>query len=186
MRFYLSKMNAVFYHVPKTGGKSIRCSTKSSPVEFGEIPADWPIGRSFAFVREPLDRLFSGFHYLRQEYGHACLRSIRSAVEIAQDKSVPLIDKPGDWADVCWLKHHLLCQSDPYYRIDEVQNIGRFENLQQDFDSISDCLGVEKRVLPHFNKTPRPRLNALSKDIEFALDYLMLDYERFGYPIPKW
>lgn len=96
---------------------------------------------SFAFVRNPWDRLYSQFKF-------EALRPGRRRFELA---------KSGDFE--AYLDFLLTNPNDPQlnYIIDEngrkiVDFIGRFENLNSDFESICNRLGLTSE-LPHKNSS---------------------------------
>ena len=60
--FLLNNPDAVFIHIPKTAGRSIRVGAwegrYEGPVR-GEVPAAWRGHFKFAFCRDPVNRLIS-------------------------------------------------------------------------------------------------------------------------------
>ena len=51
-----------------------------------------------------------------------------------------------------WPKKSLICQADFIAGSDF---IGKFENLQEDFNTICDKVGITRKLLPHRNKSKR-------------------------------
>lgn len=125
-------------------------------VEFGEHPAAVFIRRAlppatwdgcfkFAFVRNPWDRLVSRHRYLRRSptnRNHA--RAVRMDFpEFARDEMR---------RDRLHLRQTgYLCDRDGRLLVDQV---GRFENLAEDFRGICDRLGVSCQ-LPHLNASDK-------------------------------
>ena len=65
----------------------------------------------------------------------------------------------------------------------EFDFIGRYENLQQDFDHVCDSIGIPRRILPHANKSRRKPYwkyyNTKTRDI--VAEIFREDIEYFGY-----
>ena len=59
----------------------------------------------------------------------------------------------------------------------------RFENLQEDFDTMCVKIGIEKRELPHKNKSERIDYTEYYNDEtrQFVADIFAKDIEYFGY-----
>lgn len=96
----------------------------------------WQDYLKFSFVRNPFDKLVSQYFFNREKFGLRNL-SFKQYVKYYKDggqistfdpKNVNFIDMSIDF-------------------------IGKFETLQQDFDTLCDKLGIFRRKLPHINKT---------------------------------
>ena len=107
---------------------------------------------SFAFVRNPWARLVS--EYLHKKIDKEM--SLKEFVLEGLPHPDPLCDK----------HRHIIPQSD--FIFDDRGNqivdfVGRFENLQRDFDHVCRQLGLEDSTLPHRNSSYSPRRLLLRK-----------------------
>ncbi|MEP0357589.1 MAG: sulfotransferase family protein [Paraglaciecola sp.] len=180
------KFKCVFVHVPKTAGQSIEqffkekhdlqdkyCEelllTKNSDpakgpqrlahmrsdeyVTCGHIDAQsYQDYFTFGFVRNPWQRLVS-------EYLHKKIDSRMSLKEFVLN-GLPEEDSFSD------AYRHIIPQSDFLFDAQGNQNvdfIGRFENLAEDFSEVCEKLGLEGASLPHKNSSYSPRRAALRK-----------------------
>jgi len=182
--FYIGQIDAVFVHIPKTGGLSIRSGVYGGkyqwPVFDEPWPSHWPKDRVFAFVREPMDRFASGVAYCRKYFPVEWAQ----AVEWLRDKR--LGQRCHKHRPAEFLRHHLIPQTHPYNRIDTVTHLGRFEALQDEFDRIAAELGIEPQALPTLNSTDRPHWrDAIPAElIPEIVDIYAEDFDRLGYPVP--
>lgn len=142
------------------------------------VPEDRRDGyRSFAFVRHPLHRIASAWANLDadlQDYARA--RGIELSGLRFEDFVVcaARLDHP-----------HLRPQLE--FLLDDdgtiaVQDIGRFENLQQDFARICGAISVRAN-LPHRNRGVRPRLSDMftARALAVVAERYRCDFEAFGY-----
>ena len=100
----------------------------------------------FAFVRNPWDRAVSYYHYLIQHYAHKGKKHVNTFL-----KDYPIFDK---FIEFYWEPRF----SQWRYYVDENEKIvpnfiGRFENLQDDFNYICNKIEIPKTVLPHLNQS---------------------------------
>lgn len=134
----------------------------------------------FAFVRNPWDLQVSSYHHIKRERPHLVLPN-ESFEAFLRRKLDP--ERP-------WQYHidtSITLQSD--YLIDLhgrqiVDFIGRYENLQADFDSCCDRIGLPRQQLPHRRKaTDRSRYREYYDDStrQLVADYFKADIERLGY-----
>ncbi len=178
--FYLKPpIHAVFIHIPKTGGSSIRSvayKQYASAACHEDIPANWPRERSFAFVRHPMDRFVSGWAYtgkLDFEY----------LLKLLCDNNV----SPRSASKEGVAKHHLLPQTHPFYYLFRAKHVGRFETFQESFEEICHKLEIPSMVLPKSNTSIRrcwqeevPH-NLIGRIIDIYRD----DFDQLGYRIPS-
>lgn len=154
---------AIFIHIPKTAGTSLYNLIGYTGI--GHVPYDWYETRDrdkfkryfkFAFVRNPWDRLVSAFLYLK--------RGGSNAMDEQWGKSNlgdydTFEDFVKNWVtdDNVERYFHFI----PQYRfiydqelVLKVDFVGRFENIQADFDVVANKLGIAER-LPYVNKSQR-------------------------------
>ena len=157
------KYQALFIHVPKSAGRSVvRGLFDVKSVE--HAPADWyqqldpeKFQRyfKFTFVRNPWDRAVSAYTYLGQG-GSAASAEDRQWAEFVN--SFDSFDSfIRQWLSTDNAMRNALFTpqveflKDSFGRID-MDFIGRFENLQQDFEKVAGELGVDAQ-LPHLNQS---------------------------------
>lgn len=158
----------VFVQIPKTGGTSIADLLSHNP-----MPRGWDVVAKkyrqhftipelienkcltieqsdfyfkFAFVRNPWDRLVSEYMYRKRVHsGKAFHISLKEM----------LITKWTTRQRHLSIKQHIRPQYEYVYDNDVqcVDFVGRFENLQEDFNIICDKIGIPRQQLPHKNIT---------------------------------
>jgi hypothetical protein len=180
--FLLKNPDAVFIHIPKTAGRSIRVGAWDGRYEGparGYIPDDWEAHFKFAFVRDPLKRLVSAWRMFsdgrvdvprKDRKGLLSLLRINRTVseshrplfpgltiaefmDMAEDETIGLDDRtPGKTKRRSVLRTHAVPQTHPHNLIDRADYIGRFERIDAEMVTIGERLGA-RLVLPHTNKT---------------------------------
>lgn len=177
----MKSINAVFIHIPKTGGTSIRdgvfAGQVTEPFHCEVWPREWPRDRAFAVVRDPIDRFVSGWK------DKAPSMSAGEVFEIVSLRRGNYTRPPKTVSDD--LVHHLIPQTSPEYQLSKARFVGRFETLSESWDAIMTALDVSDCAsLPRLRKSVRkgadlePELRARLKE------YYRDDYEwiasRFG------
>lgn len=145
-------------HIPKTGGQSMEAAL-GLPNQH-ETAKYVPRPR-FAFVRHPFDRLVSAWHYAAKKGTLA---------------SGPMT---AEGLKKFFATGHVVVLPMSFYLDDEVDFLGRYERLDEDWKHISDI------PLPHLNKGERgPWQQHLDAEMqEMAARYYREDFTRFGYEL---
>jgi len=141
----------IFFHIPKTGGMSIRRALS--------IKGPWHLrvhhfseevrSSSFTFtiVRNPFDRILSAYNYLKAGGSN---KGDERMGNILPDNFKSFVNNINQYIDFLHFQPMSFRLDD---NIDNIDYIGKFENLQEDFDSICRALDVECKQLPHVNKS---------------------------------
>jgi chondroitin 4-sulfotransferase 11 len=139
------KHKVIFIHVIKTGGISIataldmkvkQCHLSATKIK-KKVGGDvWNDYFKFSFVRNPFDKIISQYHYNRGKFGFEDC-TFKEYVR-AWSKGVKISSCP---------------QFNSYYINEPLDFIGRFENLQHDFNIVCDKIGISQKQLPHKNKS---------------------------------
>lgn len=185
---------AIFVHIPKTAGTSIEClfginvsdditlnqntftgwdGYKQMYIQHCSIQQilDWSMMDlsnyfSFTFVRNPWDRIVSDYLFFK-------IRSDMSLKEFIVKEGVS--DPTHVLPQMYFIKK----------RNGEIglDFIGRFENLQCDFNTVCDKIGIERQTLPHMLKKQRKHYSFYYDDetVELIAKKYKEDIEYFGY-----
>jgi hypothetical protein len=204
--FISHKHNFVFIHVPKTAGSSIHVALKDFYELKGVQRADPPppihhMGAKdllneypecegyfkFAFVRNPYERLLSGYSEFTQKVSGAESHRANYPLDIFKYK---------DFSHFCvalesseWIKDvHFRPQHELLYDGDEclVNFIGRYENLQNDLSHICKTVGIHGIDLassPKHRETRHAHWTAhyLPRTKRAIKECYARDFELFGY-----
>ncbi len=152
-----------FVHVPKTGGTSI---VTALGIERGHYRASELQRPRFAFVRHPLDRLVSQFVFGTQNPAKKMEQYRMGATTLREFLLLP---------------DNLLTAPQVYWIDAEVDFLGRFERLTEDFARISH------RPLGHERKSIRgPWQDYFDPEtLDMAVKRYRCDFDAFGYEIPE-
>lgn len=117
----------------------------------------------FMIVRNPWSRAVSHWEYMRRMrkrptvYGNACKRIVNLVKDFKGFLTVSVDNPYGGVSNDHYDDDHLLRPCYDYGFSDcgkkIIDFIGKFENLQQDFDTICDKIGLPRKKLPHTNKS---------------------------------
>lgn len=171
------KYKCIFIHVNRVAGCSIekafgwKLRDHSRPLgiikEIGQ--EKWQEYFKFAFVRNPWDRLVSMYFLQRKEHRTR-------------------FDNFRDWIESsCENKWDGNSKHDQFHQISIegkicMDFVGRFENLQEDFDYVCKKIGA-KLQLPNLNKTKHLHYSNYYDNsmIKFVNNWHIKDIEKFGY-----
>jgi hypothetical protein len=169
----------VFNHIPKTGGLSIRRGAfagNTSKAHHLAWPESWPKDRSFSIVRDPVDRFKSGW--------------ANKAPNLSFWQVIEHLDKPiNSWPEQhptdigVNIRHHLLPQTSPQYRLRQVGFIGCYETLDESFAAMCQEFGINPvPALPKLNKSFRdPAKENLTEFQKRVLrEFYHADYDFLG------
>lgn len=187
---------AVFIHIPKTGGKTVRAlwggQLKATECK-GYMPEEWKDIYAFAFVRHPQMRLISAYNMFSKGTKHlesGVVVSRRSPIleGISFEDFIHKMFNEDDRDQKGSVTLHTLPMTDPYNLIEHADFIGKQEKFEHDMRMIALDTGV--RLDSNF-----PRVNVSEKDktsMEVwddlpatlknkVLDYYEEDFTTFNY-----
>jgi hypothetical protein len=194
------KHKATFIHIPKTAGSAIAFVLHKNSFDFAEEPpndtthiknpAKWTKHRRmhelnaynqnffcFAFVRNPWDLMTSSYNWWTQ---NARLKNRKAYGNFLKEKGFSFFIKSNSsYINECFHKN----EGQLYWINNKIDFIGKFENLQQDFDTICEKIGIARQELPHENKTNRKHYTEYYDDEtrEIVAQKYAKDIEYFGY-----
>jgi len=195
----------IFLHIPKCGGTSIedafgawkmrkRCMVGRINQQdlqhfyLSEILSNAPNAKNyykFTFIRNPFSRLVSEYHYMIDQ-------SLKNSkrIEVYGISKLKLSFKEfcknlNNLDDYCYPYHDATLLD---YVVDANGNqmldfIGRFENLQEDFNIVCDKIGIPHRELPHKIKSKHKHYTEYYDDEtrQIVAERYANDIEYFGY-----
>ena len=198
----------IFIHVPRTAGHSIHkalnynvhppyIDDKNREIDhyrasdYKETVSSYDSFFKFSFVRNPWSKMASEFVFLK--HGTAMWRPNPNRMVYPKDLDfstfVRLISNKSFSDYTHFQKSHFIPQVD-YFTIDGVLDlnfIGRFENLQQDFDIVCDKIGIPRQQLPHKNKSNHKHYTEYydNETRQIVAEKYARDIEYFGYKFGK-
>ena len=184
---YNDEYKAIIFRIPKVANSSFKIlfphfATKNKEKDLFEtkkiLGEKYDSYLKFAFVRNPWDRIVSCWS--NKTTDHFKLHYPQSTFTQATNKSfdffIDLLKKGAFGED-----RHIVSQV--FFIPPDIDFIGKFENLQQDFGIVCDKIGIPKRYLPHKNKTIHKHYTEYydDKTREFVAEKYAKDIEFFGY-----
>ena len=177
--FINHKHKFIFIHVPKNAGTSIRNSFNINGYDKKVVSRRYPhstcseikkyIGDDtwneyykFSFVRHPFDRLVSFYHFHKSnQYKH----------KVGRERAYTQTFK--EWVMNTKDKNVIQTQSD--YLDEQINFIGCYEDLQEDFNSVCNQIGIPSYEL--WSTFWDDELN------KYILDKYQRDFQNFAYSI---
>jgi hypothetical protein len=163
------ELRCILVHVQKTGGSSIRQAMNlpqadphkhrfAAELQLIYGPEAWSDYFKFAFVRNPWDRLVSWWEMIRRNaaegrplngFQRYVITHASSFEEFIRNCDSECRDGDGSK----WIyRNQLDYLTDASGRL-IVDFVGRYENLQADFDIVTQRLGLKRIALPHVNRS---------------------------------
>lgn len=195
---YTQKENITWFVVPKTATRSMHAFFKQNNLKFpNETFKNFKKQNNtfaFAFVRNPWDRLVSTYeNKVRLQWQNETfskLPNVKYRIKFYEQfkdsdfKKFALSICNGD-LDNRHIKEQLSC-----FPVNDMNFIGRFENLQKDFNTVCGEIGINNTQLPHSNSSQRDYFKPLHKSYteyyddqtrEIVAKKFARDIEHFGY-----
>ncbi len=190
------KLKSIFIHIPKCGGTSIEQTLKTQSFVYQqhyhtfhqELNANYNNYFKFAFVRNPYDKIVSEYKWFTNTEHEYPVKRVKDFYRGVDFKT--FLKKITEWSKS--RSKHDPNKGDYYHGIDymhilhpisQMNFIGRFENLQQDFDAICDKIGIPRQELTHKNKTKHKHYTEYYDDEtrQIVAEKYAKDIEYFGY-----
>jgi len=183
------KHKVVFLHVPKCAGTSMEVYLKN--FEFYIVGHYHTCHREllknnkyknyykFSFVRNPYDKMVSEFKWYTDQsnkWNSPHCREYYKGLDFKTFVSQFITLHLGD-------PYHQCSQYSILNPLEQINFIGRFENLQQDFNVVCDKIGIPQQQLPHKNKNKHKNYTEYYDDEtkQIVSEIYAKDIEYFGY-----
>ena len=142
------------------------CHLSASKIRNSVGDMTWAKYFKFSFSRNPYDKLVSQYHFNRHKFGL---------------KNSTFKEYVKTWNEGKKISTHPQLHLD--YIDEKLDFIGRFENFQQDFNTICDKIGIPHQQLPHKNKSKHKHYTEYYDDEtkEIVAEKYAKDIEYFGY-----
>jgi hypothetical protein len=165
----------IYYITPKCATRTFFKVFNYKPTTFREAINHNKEYFSWTFVRNPYDRLVSSYINKVVDKHQGGLKKYRH-IKTFKEFVHKLENVSGKTCD-----RHI--RSLYTFFPPDIDFIGRFENLQSDFNLISERLGVSDENLPHINKTNHKHYTEYYDDetVEIVKEKYADDLEMFGY-----
>lgn len=165
----------IFIHIIKTGGVSIATALEMKERQFHASASEirkkvgekvWNEYYKFSFIRNPWEKLVSSYHYNHEKW---------------VPKNTSFENYVKLWNTGSQITRHPP-QNSPYLN-EDIDFIGRFEKLEEDFQLICKKRGILNTGLPHMNKTSHRHYSEYYTEemIEIVAKKFSEDIERFEY-----
>ena len=185
------KHKFIFIHYPKTAGETINyflCKQrhpvhKHKKLKFFEDKYDLKDYFKFTFCRNPWSQVVSFYFHFKRLKRCAPLYSCNIANNFSfSDYCKKMFQDKPSFPNDYWHDSHysFLLNSKNDVNIDF---IGKFENLQEDFNIVCDKIGIPPQELPHINKSKHKHYSEYydDKTREIVAKKYAKDIEYFGY-----
>ena len=188
------KYKTVFIHVPKCAGTSIGNILRKKSFVYQthhhvchqELNSEYKNYFKFAFVRNPFDKMASEYKWFTNTEHEYPLPKVK---EFYRGKSFKSFLET--FLNTATRKHRHRF-GDPYHSlsymtllqpIEQIDFIGKVENLQEDFNVVCDKIGISKQELPHKNKSKYKHYTEYYDDEtrQIVAEKYAKDIEYFGY-----
>jgi hypothetical protein len=190
-----NKQKYVWFQIAKAGSRTVvNFLHENSDIEFGfplrtkknpgygrKYKQKWDDHFKFTIVRNPWERLLS--FYLNKLHTHL------DPLITSHIQGIPSFKK---FVHTLWRSNLKTC--DVHFRLqtrcfplDKIDFIGKTENLQEDFNTICDKIGIPKQELPHKNKSSHKHYTEYYDDEtrQIVAEAYAKDIEYFGYEFGK-
>ena len=193
---FFRKYNCLFIHIPKTAGVSVyrtlfdenshgHCYLRDYYNYYGSYFVDRRF--KFCYVRNPYDRVISAYYYLREggrgyEIDLKYQKIINKSRNL-EDFVVNFLTK----SEVQEMEHFRLQTSwiKNHKNIIDIDYIGKYENLNEDFKVISTKLGIRYKKMKRINtsKSNSKNYKNMNENLRHIIyDIYKEDFLEFGYP----
>ncbi len=187
------KHKCIFIHIIKTGGVSIErffhgeISEASKMHRIAKVYKEeigsekWNKYFTFTFVRNPWCKMVSQYFYIqRRKKGKYKLTFREFILAFKSCSESEYINHKGIAVKFNPIQLPWILDDDGNCIVDFV---GRFENLQEDFNLICDKIGIPRKKLPHLNKSEHEHYTKYYDDEtkQIVAEKFAKDIEYFGY-----
>ena len=191
---YSDEYKAILFRVPKCANTSLKtfCPIPTIVKRKPRISIDklkqfmgskYDSYFKFAFVRNPYDRLVSCWNNKSSE--RAYKRRPDGPFGIARNTTFSEFVHMVEEDRISFNNSHVIPQV--HIVPEGIDFIGRFENIQEDFNTVCDKVGTAQRILPHKHKNKHEHYTEYYNDetIEIVTNLYKEDLEVFGYEFGK-
>ena len=185
----------LYVHIPKTAGMTIAASlgiegpthlTQDEIVKRHALNHDITDYYKFAFCRNPWDRFVSLYFYcisgseMHGKFDHLKIKKLKKSFDFKLFcKMISYDFHIGN--KFVWNIHYN--EQLDFIDLENINFIGKFENLQEDFNTVCDKIGIPQQQLPHKNKSKHKHYTEYYDDEtrQIVAEKYAKDIEYFGY-----
>ncbi len=178
------KHKCIFVHIPKSAGSSMHQALGGTGYSGHQKHIKSKKTKNyfkFTFVRNPFDRFVSTYFYFKK-YGRDGCGDIEMGNVVNRYNSLKdFVINFDKIHKTEWCYPHWKQQTNWIYK--DIDFIGRFENLQEDFNIVCDKIGIPQQELPHRNKSKHKHYTEYYDDEtrQIVAEKYAKDIEYFGY-----
>jgi chondroitin 4-sulfotransferase 11 len=200
------KHKFIFIHINKCGGTTIDKLLSGrfgdhddAPAYMLNYPNEFNLYFKFTSVRNPWDKVVSFYHYhvkrkwdLKWDWDATNAPTFTEFVKITSSYTKQKQESIFKGGPSPCTYHKRIASNQLDWITDENQNIMvdyimRLENLQQDFNTVCDKIGIAKKQLPHQNKSKHKHYTEYydEETKSIVAEKYAKDIEYFGYEFGK-